>query len=456
MKRQITLVTAAILALFLVFFLVMMKFKSPESTLVPPNQVGQNAEIEKAFTDSLKKRNGGSGTSYILQYPTLGKYRTAYIKYDIDGDGQDEVLVFYSLNSAETTVRINLISRINGKWVSILDESGYGGKIDSVDFVDLNNDGRSELVFTWSLYDSDASKVLTVHTLQKEQKNGEAYVELVTRMDQPFSFMSIKDMDGDGKEDIIVVYPDKSAKVPKSYLNIYKMKEDYSIKPGSLPVPLDGTVSGYTDIRYEKNGDTLIALLDAVKGEDSMITEIFWWDKDKKQLVAPFIDTASLKNMATYRPALVPTLDVNSDGKYEIPIMDTDDTKYTGSESRIGLTTWCSVSETAPGQLIPSQYAFINTAEKYSFKIEPGYKNRLAVYRQNDTGVVTVYSSPDGETKDKPLFSIVTKKKHQMTKDDTHTFIRENGEFVVFGTLTSAGESAGFTNEQIERDLLFY
>lgn len=456
MKRQITLVTAAILALFLVFFLVMMKFKSPESTLVPPNQVGQNAEIEKAFISSLKKHNGDNGSSYSLQYPSTGKYRTAYIKYDIDGDGHDEVIVFYTLSSAETTVRINILEKVHGKWKSILDESGYGGKIDSVDFVDLNNDGKKELVFTWSLYDSDAYKILTVQTLQKMEKKGEPYAELITRMNQPFSFMGIKDMDGDGNENIIVVYPDKSLKVRKSYLNIYRMKEDYSIRPISTPVPLDGTVSGYADIHYEKQGGTTVALLDAVKGEDAMITEVFWWDRDKKQIITPFLDTASLKNMATYRPALVPVLDVNSDGMYEIPIMDTEDSKNTGGESRVGLTTWCSIDINEPGQLIPSRYAFVNTAGRYSFNIEPGYKGKVSAYIQNDTGVMTVYSSPDGTEKGDPLFSIVKKQKTQLAKDDTHTFIRETGDYAVFGTLTSAGEKAGFTNRQIEKDLIFY
>lgn len=276
--------------------------------MTPPGLSGQNALIQEAFEASVKDKN-----NIILKYPSTGDYRSAFVTKDIDGDGEDEVLVFYTLKSDEATVRINVLDIIDGEWVSVYDDTGYGSEVASVTFADFNNDGRSEIVIGWSLYEANASKVMTVHTVNTSDGKVRG---LDTAVNQSYSYMGITDMDSDGKDEILVTWLDNSdTKLQKSYASLLKMSDDKSITPVGNTVSLDGSVSAYASLKIQKiDKDRAIAYLDAYKGDDSMITEVIWWDSNAHALVAPLLDPETLSNLKTLRSPAVPSLDIDKDG----------------------------------------------------------------------------------------------------------------------------------------------
>ena len=122
-------------------------------------------------------------------------------------------------------------------------------------------------------------------------------------------------------------------------------------------------------------------------------------------------------------------------------------------EIRLNLTTWCEMTHNG---LRAKRYSFVNNAIGYAFMLDERIKDKIVVYRQTDKGVVTFYDSEDGMKKHEPLFTLSVKKKNEFSKNETYTFKVTNGEYVIFGSITSAGQKMGFTDESIENSVVFF
>lgn len=464
MSKKWYFIYAVALVLLPVFLLMVVRLESPSEIIVPPGFYGETAELQDAFEASVSASNRNNIT---LKYPTDGEYRTAFVMHDLDSDGEEEVLVFYTLKSDESTVRMNVLDKIDDKWQSIYDEPGYGSEVISVDFDDLNKDGDAEIICSWSLYESQTSKVMTIHSAHSEKNKP---IELKTLVTQSYSFSGIADFDSDGYDEILVIWSDSSnvsnvgSSVLKSSAMLLKMQEDDTVSQIGQPVTVDSSVSSYGTMKLQvsSENDRLMAFVDAYKGENTMITEVFWWNTEKHILVTPFFDSVTLSNISTVRTPAVPSTDIDDDGNIEIPVNWQNDAENkpqdfvenSGSADQVGtpisLTVWMNVM---PNGLVPKTYSFINQTAGYSFTVPENTVDYLTAY-MTDTGVMTVYGTSDGKTQGEPLFSLVAKERGSMTDTDTYTFKRTLGDLVVFGTLTGAGESFGFTNELINKSIV--
>ncbi|MBS7359304.1 MAG: VCBS repeat-containing protein, partial [Oscillospiraceae bacterium] len=128
-----------------------LNFFSVESLMSPPSQSGKNGEVEKNFKKLM------SDKTVQLRTPASGDYQTAYILYDINGDGNEEAFVFYTDSSVDASVRMAFLECINGTWVISADVKGGGSSVYDVSFADLNNDGLFEVLVSWSLFESKTS-----------------------------------------------------------------------------------------------------------------------------------------------------------------------------------------------------------------------------------------------------------------------------------------------------------
>ncbi len=449
MKRNITLVliTSLLLALLFVFF--SSKFRSPESTMTPPRPNAENAKILEAFRKSI-----GNNTEYQLKYPNGGKYHNAFIQYDLNGDGTKEVLVFYSTPASELT-RINILACHNGKWASLVDREGYGSDIDSVDFRDLSHNGQTEVILSWNEGFSQDSRRLTVHQFSVD--NG-SKLKMNTLLDQEYRAMGISDMDRDGLEELLIVWNRSSGTTQQNIAALFKLTDGKTFLQYGKTATLDHNVSGYRSLRFQEADGTKIAVLDADKGERSMITEVLFWDASAETLRAPFTENDSLTNTKTFRAARLPSRDIDQDGMLEIPLI-TDpgsSSNATGTEeTELPLVCWYSVSLQGRSiALIPKTYTFLNTEERFFYQPDAGKEHSMTAVR-GSAGVTTFYASGRGG-RGEPLFSIVVKDQNAIQKDDKYTFRTDYGNRVAFGTITSAGCRRGITDATVENAIKFY
>lgn len=452
MKKRIPLIAVAVALLLGAFLLIMTRLHSPQEVLSPPNPNGENRKLQQAF-----ERAVGSGTEYKLQYPAEGDYRSAYVLYDLDGDEENEAIVFYSRTSDEGTVRVHILDYIDDEWKSILDSSGYGSKIDSVTFADLNNDGMSEAILSWSLSGTDSSRTMTVHSILLDGSKP----EFKTLSNMPYKAMGVYDMDNDGAKEILVLWNETTRKVPHNYAALMKMNGNGLQQYGD-EITLDSTASVYDGV-YIQEGQTPMAFVDALKDDNTMFTEVLWWDAAAQTLRAPFTDNDTHTNISTLRASAIPVKDIDDDGLIEIPVaygssgtsgrtngQDADE------EERIALNSWCTTTVDEPGVLRNKAYGMMDTTNRYVLQVDAAYRDNVLFYRNKKTGVITVYSATE-TGKGEPLFSLVYSASGKPKSwNSEYTFLSEQGNRAVFGTLTSAGTATGLTNEIIQNSLVFY
>lgn len=445
----------AVLLLLGAFLLIMTRLHSPEEVLAPPNPNGEHRQLQQAFEAAV-----GKPMEYKLQYPDEGEYRSAYVLYDLDGDKESEALVFYTRTSDEYNVRVNILDQVDEKWHSVLDESGYGNKIDSVLFSDLNNDGISEVILSWSLGSAESSRTLTVHSAALDQ----GAPTFTTLANMPYKAMSVADMDNDGQQELLVLWNETTQKVRHNFAALMKMTSKGLHQYGD-EVALDSTASVYDGI-YLQEGKKPVAFVDALKDDNTMFTEVLWWDDVNQTLKAPFTGNETRTNRATLRSPAIPTVDIDEDGIFEIPVAYGLPENYTGNtssrknaaeeeEEQIYLSAWSVTGTAEPGVLQTKAYSLVDTQNKFVLRIDAGFRDRMVAFRNNKTGVITVYGVADGE-RGEPLFSLVYSPDGKPKSSKKYTFLALQGDRAVYGTLTSAGAAEGITDEIIQDCLVFY
>ena len=98
---------------------------SAENLLRPPKAVGDEAEIEQ-----LIAKTADSG--YTLKYPKNGKFRSAIIMTDLDGNDSNEAVAFFR-NSVETSsVHMLVMYSKDNSWEIASDNIFETTDIDSV------------------------------------------------------------------------------------------------------------------------------------------------------------------------------------------------------------------------------------------------------------------------------------------------------------------------------------
>lgn len=100
-----------------------------------PKLTEEQAEIYEALT------NAADVSDVQLKYPKSGDYRSAFVMFDLDADGEDEALVFYNMPSWGGNVRIMVLDHQQDEWVSVYDAVGEGTDVTEVDFQVLTASG---------------------------------------------------------------------------------------------------------------------------------------------------------------------------------------------------------------------------------------------------------------------------------------------------------------------------
>lgn len=450
MNKKMFIVLIIIAIICPIFILFISHFDTVQDLMKPPRLYGDNEEIQTAFEKSLK-----NSEDLLLKYPLEGEHRSAYVMYDVDVDGQDEAFVFYTLKSDETIVRVNVLDRVKGKWVSVSDTAGYGSEVVSISFVDMNNDDQSEIVVCWSLYESKTSKVVTIH---KTSNQGEKITNLKTMANESCSYFKMVDLDSDGYTEMFLSQIDSSKDIPKAYAKLLKISNDNTISVVG-EVNLDGSVSGYSSFKVETDpqGNPPKIYIDANKGENQMITEVVYWNKNTSTLEAPLLDSETLTNLITLRTPGISSMDINGDGKIEIPTQadknnDSSSDINNSTEIRVGITKWCTVID---NYLVPKVYSIVNYNDLYILIVDSSDAESIVVYNNLKQRKLTVNKkSPDGQ-KGEELFSIITVAVGDWSNNpkEGYSILKRNDSLVYAYNISPAGTQAGIQPETLASNI---
>ncbi|MDE6678400.1 MAG: hypothetical protein K2K02_05100 [Ruminococcus sp.] len=347
---------------------------SIDNLMSPPKLSVEQEQIYNALTNA-------TGTSISLKYPKSGKYLSAFIIEDIDGDGDNEAVVFYEKNSIaleENTLRINILDNSDGKWRSVCDTPAKGAEIEKVMVSELGSNDRTNLIIGSSL-------------INRSEKNVSIYSYVDGNIEETFSesysFIDITDLDKDDENEFLLLSGASAGDTATA--EAYKLNEDgiyyqYSRK-------LSGNFTEFDSLNYGKIDEERTGLyIDAVMGTGLIQTDIIYMDDTGLKKVF----STSEESLFTVRPTGCTSFDIDGDGILEIPVQTIASGYEEVSESeQMKFTEWFFVGRNNSLEKKYSSYYNIN--DGYIFIFPEKWEHHVTIRRDsiNDEIVFCAYEN---------------------------------------------------------------
>lgn len=391
------------------------RLTSFDNLIRPPKLSGKYQGLQDSFEKSVSGQ-------VVLVTPENGLYQSAFITVDIDGDHDEEAIVFYLDEREPDLTKFCYFEYKNDEWVYISTNDGLGDSIDKVEISDINLDGYSEIIIGWKLFSSNINKAFTAYSVDT------GIPKVVASY--PYSHLELIDVNGDGLNDVLTLTIDSS--VPNVLTATAKFY-NYNIQKTAFVVmgeaPLDGNVISYSTVTSEFVDDTNLLYIEADKGQNESITEIIYWDDEKNVLVSPLFDATTQSTASTWRNVKLKAFDIDSDGYLEIPtsvlmpgslsvssdsmnLTDSSGNEITSQHS-VYYIKWVKFRQS---KLKPVQYSVYNDTFDYILNIKSSWVGRISVsgldgqwdyYRYNTASQtqgdllfsIYAYDSSDNEAK---------------------------------------------------------
>lgn len=397
-----------------------------DQLIMPPSPAGNLGLIQKALY-------AFAGNEITLRYPKGGDYRSAFVLYDLNHDGSEEALAFYSTVTEENAnmMHVNFIKKEGETWCSASDYAVEAGAIGSVTFADLDGDKADEVLigFTVSTSSSDKLSVLDF-----------ADAELTPVLTEEYTVCLPVDLRGAGQNDLLLISRDMTARTATAKL--FSFRNGEAILCGTCP--LDGSVEGYGQpiVSQTSSGQPAV-YVDGSKGTEGTVTEIVMWENGG--LVNPFVGSQSALNVATLRTTADPMGDVNGDGQIEIPrlLMPVLSPE---NDRAVPLTEWLQFDgETLMGV----QYDLINRADGYTVTLPPDLAAAVAIIK---TDRERLFFSYDDKTKTigESVLTLRSVPTSSGETDDTWFSVLETPQRTVMAKLNAENEF-GLTEEAVKK-----
>ena len=336
-------------------------------------------EVSEEYLRLQEQINAVLGEGAEFSPPASGPNRQAVQLKDIDGNGVNEVVAFFSAPD-ESALRVYIFQMVEGDYTAVCIIEGVGSSIESVRYVDMDGDGVTEIVIGWQ--SGAALKYFSIYSVKDFHSAlliGGEYTEL-----------TVFDINGDGNEDIV------SLRIPSQDTNA--MAELYVLMPdGEIVVEearLSSGIETITGVQTGKLVDGVPAVYIDSEGKfdnGGIVTDICAMQDGK-------FTNISLKSPGgiseeTVRMRLSSS-DVNRDDVVKIPISRALKAQ---SGTAYYAIDWYAFNSTGNIQLALTTYH--NNSDEWYLILPPDWRSKVSVRREDGvTGERTmVFSYIAGE-----------------------------------------------------------
>lgn len=126
--------------------------------------------------------------------PVSGSNRQSVQLQDLNNDGMDEAIAFFSV-AGDKPMKIYIFKSNEGTYEEATVINGEGTAIDSISYTDMNGDGFMEIVVGWQM--SATLKLIQVYSIVDFQS--------ASILSSDYSEYTISDLDLDGNSDVVVL-----------------------------------------------------------------------------------------------------------------------------------------------------------------------------------------------------------------------------------------------------------
>ena len=330
---------------------------------------------------------------YEYASPSGGRNIQSVQMVDLEDDGRQEALVFLRRSADEKPLKI-MVYRLDGddSYSLLCTIESSGTAVDSVYYQDLNGDGRQELIVGWRI--SADVQTLAAYSIEPEP---------VALMSCGYSRFSIQDLNGDGAPSLLVIRADgELGPVAEFYgWQEEQMGVSYRCRLSSSLTALNrgSVVTGMAD------RDTPAVFITGVDTTSMAVTDILIY-RPEAGLVNVALDKTSGVSAAVYPYRQLAPQDIDGDGVTEIPCPLGD----SAAEQTDGLVSWMSWQSDGRFQQTAKTYHSLSSgwyftipASWWSWEVDAvtgGIQNESQMtLRINGDSVLTIYTIT-GENRD--------------------------------------------------------
>ena len=443
MKKRIAVAAALILAVSFILPSCSAPnlIASVDSLLTPPLYYSEYEGLVKAFNSSVE-------TGVVLCNPTQGDHLSAITVSDVDGDGEEEGIVFYRDTLQENAAHFSVFKCTDDVWSKKCDFKGYGNEVSSLTLTDLDADGTDEIVTIWTYSGIDSGSVFSVCSAKDSSLN---YEELLY---ESCEIAKTVDLDGNGSDEIFYIASSKSDS------GIIRSAEVIGIENGKISrkgtAPADSQVISYSSFKAEKNDEhsPMKVYVDALKSNNMMITEVFYFDEESGNLINPFYDEETRENTLTLRYEQIPCADINNDGMIEIPVQTVYEKPEDEGDETLYITEWIYFEGSNP---VLSVSTFVNLEDGYLVNLGTLGNRKLYIrkHKGGDWASWSVYTKSSTSVFGNVLFTIIkvprTRWETDMLDSGQYITILKQLDSVVCVNINENGRFAGLDEAKIRK-----
>lgn len=349
---------------------------SPQDLYALPALPAKYTELNNRINEILI-----GGAEYAA--PISGTNIQSVQMVDLDGDGREEAMAFFRNSADEKPLKIYIFTAKGDTYEQADLIEGSGTAIYSINYQDLDGDGRKELAVGWK---AAAEQVLEVYALQ----NGGAEMLLRTN----YVRYTIRDLDQDQRKELVVLRADETGGIADYYdwqdgggltnqssarlsVTMAELNQQGRVTNGTLRngVPavfvtgMTDLPGGVTDVLALRNGE----LCNIVISERTGVSKLAY----------PFC-------------ALYPS-DINGDGLTEVPC-PAHLPALTDDETALQRIDWVAYDNTGEGEVSLRTYHCVE--DGWYLQLPETWTDRIYISRslsQDESGA-TFYIRKSGET----------------------------------------------------------
>lgn len=272
-----------------------------DELLSPPRLTLQQSRI----TDLLDEH---VGSAVRLKYPRRGEFLSPFVTSDLDGDGINEIVVFYSDESTSRNVHLAVFSLQKDEYVLTSESEGLGTEIEAISISDLYGNGSPSLIVGYTSTNL-SDKYLAIYNY-KDQTLQKLY-------DQGYSEYVLADFTGNATNDLVVLSPaTQPGPIEASLLTVQNgtLATIYSV---TLDVRLQSCIA----LSATPAGDGTNALvIDGTLAGGAYASEVLRCE-NKKFVSYSFELGSDIVNLTKRDTPLLKSRDADNDGIVECPVV---------------------------------------------------------------------------------------------------------------------------------------
>lgn len=398
--------------------------------LSPPEMHGARSALRELIIES-------AGGAYTPVYPSSGEYQNGVIERDIDGDGDDEAIAF--CRTKDDATLILCCHKSGSGYTAAGNATLKGAVIDTIDFADLDGDGREELIILYPDADSPRSSLTVV-----------SMTDTVAQADMPASYNAyiISDLDGDDARDILLLSQSSAVGSASASLLGYQN--------GRLSVrsacEMDSQMTAYTKITCGQVSPGVSGVfVDGCTAPGEYTTQVLYYDASHDSLMNPLFIYRGYDS--TRRTEEITSADIDGDGLIEFPVCSLCDyNEQEPPETVCRRLTWNNY-RIADMELISKKTAILCEHEGFLFNIEDVRVGAVtARYSAPDTVALYTWEYSDGEMRCTDLLLTIRRYEKTVYTPDTTlgTTLTTTSDAVYTYEINPAAGIHSFTESEVK------